>query len=129
LTLLNERIQELAGSPHVAVLSTVRADGTVQSHLMWVHHDGEYIIMNTEVHRPKFKNIERDPRVTVLLMDKENPYSFVEVRGTVVETVRGPAAAQSIEDLSHKYTGAAYSNKIQSERVILTIQVDKTYGS
>ena len=113
----------------MAVLSTVRADGTVQSHLMWVHHDGEYIIMNTEVHRPKFKNIERDPRVTVVLMDKENPYSFVEVRGTVVKQVRGPEAVQSIEDLSHKYTGAPYSSKIQSERVILKIQVDKTYGS
>ena len=126
--MLSERIQGLAGAAHVAVLSTVRLDGTVQSHLMWVHHDGEHIIMNTEVHRPKFKNIERDPRVTVVLMDQENQYSFVEVRGTVIETVRGPAAAQSIDDLSHKYRGAAYSSQIQSERVILKIQVDKTYG-
>jgi PPOX class probable F420-dependent enzyme len=126
--MLSERIQELAGAAHVAVLSTVRLDGTVQSHLMWVHHDGEFIIMNTEIHRPKFKNIERDPRVTVVLMDKEDPYSFVEVRGTVVETVPGPVARQNIEDLSHKYMGRPYSSQIQSERVILKIQVDKTYG-
>ena len=126
--MLSNRIQELAGAPHVAVLSTVRADGTVQSHLMWVHHDGEHIIMNTEIHRPKFKNIERDPRVTVVLMDQQDSYSFVEVRGTVVETIRGPAAAQSIEDLSHKYTGHPYASEIQSERVILKIRVDKSYG-
>ena len=125
--MLDQRIQELAGSSHVAVISTVRVDGTVQSHLMWVHHDGEYIIMNTEVHRPKFKNIDRDPRVTVLLMDKENPYSFVEVQGSVIEQVRGPEAVQSIEYLSRKYTGAPYSTKIQSERVILKIRVDKSY--
>lgn len=127
--MLDQRIQELAGSSHVAVISTVRVDGTVQSHLMWVHYDGEYIIMNTEVHRSKFKNIDRDPRVTVLLMDKENPYSFVEVQGSVVEQVRGPEAVQNIEYLSHKYTGAPYSKKIQSERVILKIRVDKSYHS
>jgi PPOX class probable F420-dependent enzyme len=126
--MLSDRIQELAGAAHVAVLSTVRLDGTVQSHLMWVHHDGEHIIMNTEVHRPKFKNIERDSRVTVVLMDQQDSYSFVEVRGTVVETIRGPDAAQSIEELSYKYTGHAYSSKVQSERVILKIRVDKSYG-
>ena len=95
------------------------------THVMWVHADDEHVLVNTEVHRQKYKNVQRDPRVTITIMDRENPYGFVEVRGRVVDEVRGPAARSDIDDLSQKYMGAPYGTEIESERVILKIQPER----
>lgn len=88
---------------------------------MWVDADDEHILINTEVHRAKFKNVERDPRVTVTIWEAGNDYRFAEVRGDVVATVRGPEARTHIDALSEKYMGKPYGTAIQSERVILKI--------
>jgi len=85
------------------------------------------VLINTEVHRKKFKNVEADPRVTVTVFNKENPYQYVEARGRVVGTVGGDEARANIDDLSQKYMGAPYGNPIQSERVVLQIAVDKVH--
>ena len=86
------------------------------------------MLINTEVHRQKFKNAERDPRVTVTVIDAENPYRYVEARGRVVGTVGGQAARDDIDALARKYMGVDdYPNPIQSERVILRIAVDKVH--
>jgi general stress protein 26 len=55
---------------------------------MWVDADDQRLLINTEVHRQKFRNVERDPRVTVMIWDNEDPSRFVEVRGEVVEKVK-----------------------------------------
>jgi hypothetical protein len=78
-------------------------------------------LINTEVHRQKFRNVERDPRVTVTIWDKEDPYRFVEVRGEVVEKVKGMQARAHIDELSHKYRGKPYQTPIRSQRVVLRI--------
>ena len=85
------------------------------------------MIINTETGRQKFRNVERDPRVTVTVFDNANPYRYVEARGRVVETVGGDEARANIDHLSEKYTGAAYANPIGTERVILRIAVDKVH--
>ena len=61
----------------------------------------------------------------VAIWNAENPYSFAEVRGRVVETVTGDAALASINALANKYTGADYGPEIQSERVILKIAPER----
>ena len=92
------------------------------THVMWVDADEDHVLINTEVHRAKFKAVERDPRVTVTIWDREDPYTYAEVRGRVVEIVRGPAARAHIDSLSRKYRGRDYDeSKITSERVILRI--------
>lgn len=126
--MLSDRVKVLAGASRNAVINTVHPNGTVQSHMMWVHHDGDNLLMNTERDRAKFRNIERDPRVTVLLTDEHNPYAFTEVRGTVIETIGGAAGRQGIEDLSLKYTGEPYTNPIKSDRMQLIIRPDKVYS-
>ena len=85
----------------------------------------KHVLINTEVHRRKFKNVEADPRVTVAIWDAENPYRFAEVRGRVVETVTGPDALASINAMSNKYVGTDYQPQIESERVILKIAPDR----
>lgn len=123
--MLHDKVRTLAEGANFAALTTVLPDGQPQTHIMWVGCDDEHIIINTEVHRRKFKNIERDPRVTVTIWDADNPYSFVEVRGRVVDTVTGDEARGNIDALSQKYMGRDYASDIQSERVILRIAPDR----
>lgn len=123
--MIEDAVRALAQGANFAALTTLMPDGQPQTHIMWVHSDDEHIIINTEVHRRKFKNVEADPRVTVAIWDADNPYSFAEVRGRVVETVTGDEALASINALSQKYRGVDYQPEIQSERVILKIAADR----
>lgn len=123
--MIEDAVRTLAQGKNFAALTTLMPDGQPQTHVMWVHSDDEHILINTEVHRRKFKNIEADPRVTVAIWEAGNPYSFAEVRGRVVETVTGDEALASINALSQKYTGGDYAPEIQSERVILKIAPDR----
>ena len=95
------------------------------THVMWVDADDDHVLINTEVHRAKFKAVEGDPRVTVTIWAKDDPYTYGEVRGRVVETVRGPEARAHNDALSRKYRGRDYDpGNITSERVILRIAPD-----
>ena len=121
---VDPRVQELAQAPNFAALTVHLPSGAAMTHVMWVDADDDHVLINTEVHRAKFKAVERDPRVTVMVWEKENPYTYAEVRGRVVELARGPEAQAHIHALARKYTGADYQTPIQSERVILRIAPD-----
>ena len=119
---LNPSVLELARGQNFAALTTLLPSGHPQIQVMWVDASKQHLLINTEVHRQKFRNVERDPRVTIMIWDKEDPYRFVEVRGEVVEKVKGPEARKHIDELSHKYRGTPYpQTRIRSERVMLRI--------
>jgi PPOX class probable F420-dependent enzyme len=119
---LDDRIKALADGPNFAAFTTLLPDGFPMTHVMWVSADDDHVLINTEVHRQKYRNVSRDPKVAVTIIDREDPYRFAEVRGTVVEAVTGPEARASIDELSMKYRGRPYSaENITSERVILRI--------
>jgi PPOX class probable F420-dependent enzyme len=124
---LDEDVKAMATAENFAALTTLFDDGHPQTQVMWVDADDEHLLINTEVHRQKFKNVERDPRVTVLIWDRESPYRYVEVRGEVVETVTGEEARAHIEACSQRYLGRPYPNPIESERVILRIRADREH--
>jgi PPOX class probable F420-dependent enzyme len=119
--MIQDDIKALAQGKNLAVLTTLMPDGQPQSQVMWVDADDDHILINTEVHRQKFKNVERDARATVTIIKADDPYSYAEVRGTVVEIVRGDEARAHIDALSEKYNGRPYQAEIQSERAILKI--------
>ena len=83
---------ELASGPNYGVITTMMPNGDLQNHCIWVGTDGERLVVNTEVHRQKFKNVERDPRVTLTIRDEQDPYRYAEARGEVVEKVTGQEA-------------------------------------
>lgn len=120
-------LKNLATAKNFAALTTLSADGQPRTHVMWVDADDEHVLINTEVHRAKFKDIERDPRVTITVINGENPYQYVEVRGRVAETVRGDEARAHIDALSRRYTGNDYGAQIQSERAIVRITPEKLH--
>lgn len=123
--MLDSTVKELAKGKNFAALATLLPSGQPQTQIMWVDADDDHVLINTEVHRQKFKNLERDPRATVTIFDAANPYHYAEVRGRVVEVVRGDEARAHIEALSEKYTGGPYATPIQSERVLLKIAPDR----
>lgn len=119
---LDPDLKTLATGKNFAALSTLLADGQPQTQVMWVHADDDHLIINTEIHRAKYKNTARDPRVTVTVMDAENPYRYVEARGRVVGEIRGAEARANIDELSRKYGGSDYpADAIQTERIVLKI--------
>ena len=120
--MLDDKAQALLSAPNYATITTLLADGHPQTHMVWVDHDGEHVLVNTERHRQKAKNAERDARVTVFVWDRDDMWSWAEIRGTVVDIVGGQEARDHIDELAHKYLGHdEYQNPIQSERVILKI--------
>lgn len=123
--MLDDAVKTLAQGKNFAAFTTLLADGQPQTHIMWVSSSDEHVLINTEVHRQKFKNVSRDPRVTVTVFDASNPYHYAEVRGRVTEIVHGAEAREGIDRFSEKYTGGPYANPIQSERVLLKITPDR----
>lgn len=123
---LDDTVREFIGSGrNFAALTTLFEDGTPQTQVMWVGADEDHVLINTEIHRAKFRNVEADPRVTVTVWDHDNAYRYVEVRGRVVDTIGGQAARDHIDELSRRYMGTDYGTTIQSERVILRIEPER----
>jgi PPOX class probable F420-dependent enzyme len=117
---------QLLQEKHIAILSTVMRDGSPQATPVWVdvEPDGSHILINTVEGHLKAHNIDRDPRVAVTVVDSENHFRTVVVRGTVVER-RGPeqGANEHIDFLAQKYTGRErYVLRDGERRVILRIK-------
>jgi PPOX class probable F420-dependent enzyme len=76
-------------APEFATIATSNPNGYPQLSVVWVERDGNDLLVSTIKGRRKYLNMERDPRVTVLVYPKDNPYSYVEVRGTVTMVEEG----------------------------------------
>jgi PPOX class probable F420-dependent enzyme len=122
---LPESVRALAKANSFPTVVTLLPDGTPQARIVWIDTDGDYLLINTERDRQRTKNVRRDPRVTVLLVDPANPYEQVEVRGHVAEIVEDESARAHIDSLSQKYLGTPYGAPIGSPRVILKVAADK----
>ena len=122
---LDNKTIQMASGPNYATLTTLFKNGVPQTHVMWVDTDGENILINTEIHRFKYKNILKDPRVTVTIWKHDNPFKFVEVRGEVIAEITGQEARDNIDKLSQKYWEKPYPCPIQSERIVLVIKSNK----
>ena len=123
MTALKPATVQLATGGNFAVFTTLRPDGHPASQVMWVDSDGEYILINTEKHRRKYRNVQADPRVTVTIWESGDPYSYVEIRGVVHDQIEGQPARAHIDTLAMRYFGHPYNqDEIESERVILRIR-------
>lgn len=119
--MLDPVIRDLARSRNFGTISFHLPSGAIATHMMWVDADDEHLRINTEVHRLKYKSMQANPNVTVMILSSANPYAYAEVRGTVTGEIRGPEARANIDALSEKYNGTPYQPPIQSERVIVQI--------
>ena len=103
--MLNDKAKALLDKPkQFATISTIEPDGRPQSSVVWYVRDGDDVLVSTVADRRKHKNMVRDPRVTLLVYDAENPYTYVEIRGRVEMTTEG--GRELIDDLARAYMGA-----------------------
>jgi PPOX class probable F420-dependent enzyme len=110
-----------------ANLATIMPDGSPQVTPVWCDYDGENILINTAAGRVKDKNLQREPRVSLSILDPDNPYRYLEVRGRVVERTQVGADAH-IDKMAKKYLGVdVYPGRSQDEvRVIFKIKPERT---
>src|ERR1700678_336289 len=90
-----EKYRDLFQKRAFASLGTLMPDGRPQVTPVWVDFDGEHVIFNSAKGRQKDRNVRRDPRVSLALIDPENPYRFMEIRGRVIEITEDGADART----------------------------------
>ena len=106
---LPEVHRNLIEGPVTATLATMNADGTPQLTPVWVNHDGERINLNSMRGRLKDRNIRARPQVSILFINDDNPYHWINVEGEVVEIIDeddpedGQLATENIDDLAELY--------------------------
>ena len=123
---IDAEIQELAQGGNFAAFTSLLPGGAPVTHMMWVDCDENFILINTEVHRGKYKNVVADPRVAVMIMDSADNQHYADVTGRVVKRITGPEAREHIEKLAQRYMGKPFiASLIVSERVILRIEPDR----
>jgi PPOX class probable F420-dependent enzyme len=115
---------ELLNEPQIANVATVMPDGSPQVTPVWVDTDGEAVLFNTAKGRVKYNNIVRNPKVAVSVVDKDDQYRLVVLRGTAEIVEEG--ADEHIDKLAKKYLGAdTYPfRKADEQRVIIRVIPD-----
>lgn len=93
---------DLLQQPVHGVLTTMMPDGTPQSSIVWTDYDGEHILINTTLERQKGRNMQSNPKVTLLVIDPTNSTRWIEVRGLVHELTSSGAEAHA-DKLTQRY--------------------------
>ena len=108
-----------------ASLATLMPDGRPQVTPVWCDYDGQHILINSAKGRQKDRNMKRDPRVSLAIIDPQNPYRYLEVRGRVVE-VTEEGASEHIDQMAMKYLELEqYPNRQPGEvRVLYKVAAD-----
>ncbi|HXK61274.1 MAG TPA: PPOX class F420-dependent oxidoreductase [Acidobacteriota bacterium] len=126
-SVIPEKYLDLFQKPCFASLATLMPDGRPQVTPVWCDYDGTYVLVNSAKGRQKDRNMRRDKRVALAIMDPQNPYRYVEVRGTV-EEITEEGARDHIDKMAQKYLGLEkYPHSQPGEiRVLYKIRPEKT---
>ena len=103
MTSLDDFARELLDGQNFATVATLNKDGGPQTSVVWIDRDGDHPVFTVTNDKQKTRNLARDPRISLTVVDRENPYRSVELRGTA-ELVEDPERTLSFR-LSQKYLG------------------------
>ena len=121
---LSDEIKALLDRPNFAHLGTLMPDGSPQSAPVWVGRDGDRILIGTGEGSLRAKNSRRDPRVSLSVVDMDDPYCEAQLRGRVVER-RPDGDLTGMDAISRKYTGQPFPWRNPEGRVLLVIEVER----
>lgn len=123
---LPDDAKALIDAPIFASLATVNADGSPQLTVHWVTRDGDAVLLSTVQGRRKERNLRRDPRAALLLLDPDDDQHYVEIRGTITMSEEG--GRELIDRLSEKYDGAPFrAEPPDVVRLVLRLTADKVH--
>ncbi|MFC9325813.1 PPOX class F420-dependent oxidoreductase [Kitasatospora sp. NPDC057015] len=100
---LDEATRRMLDGRNFATVATLNPDGGPQTSVVWVMRDGDTVVFSTTAGRQKARNLLKDPRVSLTLFDRADPYRTVEIRG--VAELREDPARELPRVLSRKYLG------------------------
>ena len=120
---LTEQHLDLLRGTNFGAVATLKEDGTPQTSIVWVDTDGEHVVFNTTNRRAKGRHLRRDPRVSIAVFDREDPYRYFEVEGTAELDAEG--ANEHIHELSRKYRGKDFHTPV--DRVIVRVRPDRIF--
>lgn len=123
MTEIPAEVRRLLERPNYAHIATLLPDGAPHVVPVWMGLEGDNVAVLTGPGSRKARNIERDPRVAISLIDVANPFESALIRGRVVERVDGDRAWEIIDRISRKYTGQPYP--LRTDRIILLIRPDR----
>ena len=125
-TPLPDDLLDLLRRPSPCFIATLMPDGSPQLTQTWVTTDGEHVVINIVDGMQKARNVARDGRVAVNIVDPDDVFRYYAVRGRVIDmTTEG--GAESIDEISQKYLGMPYPNFTgkPETRVLITIEADR----
>ncbi len=124
---LSEATIRLVDGKNYAVLATVNPDGSPQTSVVWIGRDGGDLLFSTVQGRVKHRNMVRDPRVSVSVIDSADPENYVELRGRVTLS---PDPGRALDtQLSWKYGGRDPDpDRPGAVRVVVRMEVEKATG-
>ena len=124
---LSDATIRLVDGRNYAVMATVNPDGSPQTSVVWVGRDGDDLLFSTVEGRVKHRNMVRDPRVSVTVIDSADPENYAELRGRVSMT---PDVGRRVDtQLSWKYEGKdPDADRPGAVRVVVRMPVDKITG-
>jgi PPOX class probable F420-dependent enzyme len=116
-------VRELLEAPNYVHLSTLRRDGTPRNWVVWVGLEGEHVLVCSTDSSWKAKDMRREPRVGLSVVDLANPYCMASLQGRVVE-VRSDEGCRYMDPISFKYTSAPFPSR-GSDRLCFVIAIEK----
>jgi PPOX class probable F420-dependent enzyme len=121
---LSEELRKLIDRSNFAHLATLMSDGSPHSAPVWIAREGDLLLICTEASSLKGKNTQRDPRVSISIVDFKNPYEEAQMRGRVVE--RRPDPQLKYYDLmSQKYINKQWPYRNEKSPIVLVIEIAK----
>jgi PPOX class probable F420-dependent enzyme len=125
--IIPESYEDLLESTALAHVATLGAEGEPQSNPVWFDWDGEHVKFSQTKTRQKYHNLQRDPRIALSIVDPENPYRYLEIRGKVTHVEEDPNI-DFISSMAKKYLGVDRYPYHQpgDERVVVFVQPEHT---
>jgi PPOX class probable F420-dependent enzyme len=119
-------IAEFLSRPNPAVFASNRPDGQPVSVATWYLYEGGRILVNLASVRKRLEYLEKDPRVSLTVLDGDSWYSHVSIQGRAVSLERDPDLS-AIDKIARHYTGREYQVRDQ-ERVSCWIEIDRWHA-
>jgi PPOX class probable F420-dependent enzyme len=115
-------VRALLDAPNYVHLATLRANGSPRNHVVWVGLEGDHVLVCTSDVTWKAKDMRRDPRVALSVVDLENPYRMASLQGRVIEE-RPDEGCRYMDPISVKYTGAPFPSR-GADRICFVIAIE-----
>ena len=125
---LSPKVRNLFEGKNLAHIATLMPDGSPHVTVVWIDIEGDRILFNTAEGRVKPRNLRRDPRVAISIVDSNNPYAEASIRGRVIE-ITAQGADEHIDKLAKKYLGQDTYPMRRSDETRLIVVIEPEHVS